>query len=115
MVELGHAPATVRNRRIYISRRTPMTIIWKHLVASTLRRARVALAPIQSMNDRRRSLLVAGALVLAGLTLPGASTAWAQLGSGQPSSGREWVGTWATSPQIQMPNTVPTQFPAQTT
>ena len=58
-----------------------MTIIWKHLVASTLRRARVALAPIQSMNDRRRSLLVAGALVLAGLTLPGASTCTTSLAS----------------------------------
>jgi hypothetical protein len=92
-----------------------MTILWKRLAASTLRGARAALAPIQPVKDRRRSLLAAAALALAGLTLPAASTAWAQLGSGQPGGGRDWVGTWATSPQIQMPNTVPTQFPAQTT
>ena len=87
-----------------------MTFSWKCLVASTLRRARAALFSVQCMDYRRRSLLVAGAIALVGLGLPAASTVWAQ-----NASDRDWVGTWATSPQIQMPNTTPTQFPAQTT
>jgi len=87
-----------------------MTFSWKCLVASTLRRARAALFSVQCMDYRRRSLLVAGAIALVGLGLPAVSTVWAQ-----NASDRDWVGTWATSPQIQMPNTTATQFPAQTT
>jgi len=83
---------------------------WKYLAVSLLRGARSALSRIDSLDYRRRSLIVIGVFALAGVTLPAAPSASAQLGSDP-----EWVGTWATSPQIQMPNTTPTQFPPQTT
>src|SRR5437773_4728228 len=63
---------------------------------------------VPSLDYRRRAFMAGTALAVAVLLgLPNAHA--------DNSNNDEWVGTWATRPQIQMPGTTPTEFAANTT
>src|SRR5437764_14349890 len=68
------------------------------------------LGSARPLDYRRRAFMAATALALGAAVLPGLPNAHAD-----NSNGDEWVGTWTTSPQIQMPGTTPTEFAANTT
>src|SRR6266550_73336 len=65
---------------------------------------------VPPLDYPRRAFIAGTALALAAAVLPGLPNARAD-----NSNNDEWVGTWATSPQIQMPGTTPTEFAANTT